>query len=364
MTITARCVEVLLEEIHKKFDWLGKLDVEKREICILSGNDIANTQELTRINTGILALDVTLGGGLPKASIIEFWGPESVGKTSIALKCASSAMKQLSDACVGYVCMESPVSEDWARKLGVPLDDRLNVVYPNKAEDALEVAFRMITSRKFSLVILDSVPALTAETEAKSQIGKRYIAPVALLNTFLRKVINTLGKGTDPNQTSVILINQVRVQFGLGWDYSPDELEYTPGGRGLRHFKNLSIKFIRQDLIRSEEDEVVGMAVRFIITKSKISNCLEHSDGNFDFYIKDNPPFKAGEIDYIKDVRQEACKANVITRSGAYYEYAGRSFHGQASLDKYLMEQPDIREEIHKKVVEFWSNKRKVDSVE
>jgi len=348
-----------MEKKKKRPNWLGRMSDD--DLAIFTAEDLEDCDG-DRLPSGSLSLDVALGGGLPRARIIEYWGADSAGKTSMALKAAAAILKSDEKAKVGYVGLEDMLDPKRVRALGIPEDDRFQVVYVRLAEKALSLIYNMIKSKEFSLIILDSIPALLARSDDKGEVGAGAICAYhRLLNHFLRKASSILGiKSKDTNLTSLLTINQVRERFVETWGSFGDDREIAPGGRGLRHWKSLSIKFTKIGRLTADvggEKETVGIRIQFTITKSKIRGCMEGNQGIIDLYNKNYPPFKAGDIDYIKDVRIEACKLGIISRAGAYYSYEGRKFHGQEELDKYLLEQSEIRAKLRGEVLNAWRQK-------
>ena len=288
--------------------------------------------EVEAIPTGSLALDVALGiGGLPKGRIIEIFGPESSGKTTLALHAIAEVQKTGGEA--AFIDAEHALDPVYAKKLGVDIDD-LIVSQPDTGEQALEIVEALVRSGAIDIIVVDSVAALVPKAEIDGDMGDSYIGLQArLMSQALRKLAGVLNK----SKTAIIFINQLREKVGVMFG-NP---ETTPGGRALKFYSSVRLDIRRVESIK-QDGEVVGNRTRVKVVKNKVA-----------------PPFREAEFDimYGQGISKEgsvldmAVKLDIIEKSGAWFSYNNAKIgQGRENVKKYLKENPEIAEEIEKKV--------------
>ena len=285
------------------------------------------------IPTGSLSLDIALGGqGIPRGRIIEVFGPESSGKTTLALHVAAQAQKTGGIAAI--IDAEHSFDPTWAKKLGVELDTLL-VSQPNSGEEAMQIAELLIKSNAVDVIIVDSVAALVPRQELEGEIGDTHVGLQArLMSQSMRKLTGAIAK----SKTAVIFINQIREKIG-GMFGNP---ETTPGGRALKFYSSCRIDVRRIGQLK-EGEEVVGQRVRAKVVKNKVA-----------------PPFRMAEFDmmatngisYEGDVLDLAVAGKFVARSGAWFKY-GETYLGQGKekARNFLIENPQVTAELHQKIL-------------
>lgn len=288
---------------------------------------------ISGIPTGSLSLDVALGGqGIPRGRIIEIFGPESSGKTTLALHVAAQAQKAGGIAAI--IDAEHAFDPTWGKKLGVQLETLL-VSQPNNGEEAMQIAEMLVKSNSVDVIIIDSVAALVPRAELEGEIGDTHVGLQArLMSQSMRKLTGAIAK----SKTAVIFINQIRDKIGVSYG-SP---ETTPGGRALKFYSSCRIDVRRIAQIKDGED-VVGQRVRAKVVKNKVA-----------------PPFRMAEFDmmhtcgisYEGDIIDLALAQKIIARSGAWFKY-GETYLGQGKekARNYLKENPDVCAELRDKVL-------------
>lgn len=288
--------------------------------------------EVEAIPTGSLALDVALGiGGLPKGRIIEIYGPESSGKTTLALHAIAEVQKTGGEA--AFIDAEHALDPVYAKKLGVNIDD-LIVSQPDTGEQALEIVEALVRSGAIDIIVVDSVAALVPKAEIDGDMGDSYIGLQArLMSQALRKLAGVLNK----SKTAIIFINQLREKVGVMFG-NP---ETTPGGRALKFYASVRLDIRRIESIK-QDGEVVGNRTRVKVVKNKVA-----------------PPFREAEFDimYGEGISKEgsildmAVKLDIIEKSGAWFSYNNAKIgQGRENVKKYLRENPEIAAEIEEKV--------------
>ena len=316
-----KALEMALGQIEKQF---GKGAVMK-----LGENKQLNVES---IPTGALSLDIALGvGGIPKGRIIEVFGPESSGKTTVALHIIAEAQKKGGE--VAFIDAEHALDPVYAEALGVDVDS-LIVSQPDTGEQALEIAEALVRSGALDVIVVDSVAALVPKAEIEGEMGDSHMGLQArLMSQALRKLAGILNK----SETSMIFINQLREKLGVMFG-NP---ETTPGGRALKFYSSVRLDVRRIESIKSGT-EVVGGRTRVKVVKNKVA-----------------PPFKDAEFDimYGKCISKEgnvldlAVNYNIINKSGAWFSYGEeRIGQGRDNAKNYLIENPDVMEEIELKV--------------
>ena len=288
------------------------------------------------IPTGSLSLDLALGiGGLPRGRIVEIYGPESSGKTTLALHVLAEAQKMGGE--VAFVDAEHALDPTYAKALGVNVEDML-ISQPDTGEQALEICDMLVRSGAIDCVIVDSVAALVPRAEIEGEMGDTTVGLQArLMSQALRKLAGSLSK----SNTTCIFINQLREKIGVMFG-NP---ETTTGGRALKFFSSVRIDIRRIDSIKQNGD-VVGNRVRAKVVKNKVA-----------------PPFRQAEFDlmYGEGISREGCivdmavECGVAKKSGAWYTYGEeRLGQGREAAKQTLKENPDLREELENKVREAY----------
>ncbi|AIZ33764.1 recombinase RecA [Pseudomonas sp. K1(2024)] len=289
-------------------------------------------QAIPAISTGSLGLDIALGiGGLPKGRIVEIYGPESSGKTTLTLSVIAEA--QRSGATCAFVDAEHALDPEYAGKLGVNVDDLL-VSQPDTGEQALEITDMLVRSNAVDVIIVDSVAALVPKAEIEGEMGDMHVGLQArLMSQALRKITGNIKNAN----CLVIFINQIRMKIGVMFG-SP---ETTTGGNALKFYASVRLDIRRTGAVK-EGDEVVGSETRVKVVKNKVS-----------------PPFRQAEFQilYGKGIYRNGeiidlgVSQGLVEKSGAWYSYQGNKIgQGKANAAKYLQENPAIGAEIEKQI--------------
>ncbi len=313
-----KALSAALSQIEKQF---GKGSVMRM------GDNTAQ-RDLQVISTGSLGLDIALGvGGLPRGRIIEIYGPESSGKTTLTLQVIAEAQK-LGGTCA-FVDAEHALDPQYAQKLGVNVDDLL-VSQPDTGEQALEIADMLVRSSAVDVVVVDSVAALTPKAEIEGEMGDSHVGLQArLMSQALRKLTANIKR----SNTLVIFINQIRMKIGVMFG-SP---ETTTGGNALKFYSSVRLDIRRIGSIK-KGDEVVGNETRVKVVKNKVA-----------------PPFKQAEFEIIYgegisrqgEVIDLGVNAGIVEKSGAWYSYKGnRIGQGKDNARQFLKDNPEMASEI------------------
>ena len=284
--------------------------------------------DIESISTGSLSLDLALGiGGLPKGRIVEIYGPESSGKTTLALQVAAEAQK-VGGIC-GFIDAEHALDPVYAKKLGVNTEELL-ISQPDTGEQALEIADTLIKSGSISVLVIDSVAALTPRAELEGEMGDHHVGLQSrLMSQALRKLTSAVAK----TNTMVIFINQIRMKIGVMFG-NP---ETTSGGNALKFYSSVRLDIRRIGAIKDKE-EIIGNSTRVKVVKNKVS-----------------PPFKVVEFDlmYGKGISKTGelvdlgAKAGVVEKAGAWYAYKGEKIgQGRENAKLYLETNPKVAAEI------------------
>jgi recombination protein RecA len=284
--------------------------------------------QLDAIPTGAFNLDAAIGvGGIPKGRVTEIYGPESSGKTTLALHVIANAQRQ--GGIAAFIDAEHALDADYARKLGVDIDNLL-VSQPDTGEQALEIAEVLVRSNAVAVVVVDSVAALVPKAEIEGEMGDSHVGLQArLMSQALRKLAGAINR----SQCAVVFINQIREKIGVMFG-NP---ETQPGGRALKFYSSVRLDIRRVGAIK-EGDEVVGNRCRVKVVKNKVA-----------------PPFKMAEFDvvYGTGISREGLlidlgvDARVVEKSGAWYSYGDtRLGQGRENAKQFLRDNPDIAEEI------------------
>jgi len=286
------------------------------------------------ISTGSLALNKALGiGGLPRGRVIEIYGPESSGKTTLALHAVAEAQRQ--GGVVAFIDAEHALDTSYARKLGVNCDDLL-VAQPDTGEQALEIADMLVRSGALDIIVIDSVAALVPRAEIEGEMGDSHMGLQArLMSQALRKLTGTISK----TKTSVIFINQIRMKIGVVFG-NP---ETTTGGNALKFYASVRLDIRRIGSIKDGQ-EIVGNRTRVRVVKNKMA-----------------PPFTEAEFDILygegisqtADLIDTGVMAGIIEKSGSWYSYDGeRVGQGRRNAQNFLKDNPDIFNSVLDKVNE------------
>ena len=317
----AKALETAVSQIERAFG--------KGAIMRLGGDQVV---EVETVSTGSLGLDIALGvGGLPRGRIIEVYGPESSGKTTLALQTIAEAQKK--GGVCGFIDAEHALDPVYARKLGVNLDDLL-VSQPDNGEQALEIADTLVRSSSVDILVIDSVAALTPKAEIEGEMGEsRPGLQARLMSQALRKLTGSISR----TKTMVIFINQIRMKIGVMYG-SP---ETTTGGNALKFYASVRLDIRRTSTLK-DRDEPIGNQVRVKVVKNKVA-----------------PPFKQVEFDIMfgegiskmGELIDLGIKANVVEKSGAWFSYdSQRLGQGRENAKTFLKDNPEIAAEIESKI--------------
>lgn len=288
--------------------------------------------DVDTIPTGSLTLDMALGvGGIPKGRVVEIYGPESSGKTTVALHVVAEAQKRGGEA--AFIDAEHALDPVYAKNLGVDIDN-LIVSQPDTGEQALEIAEALVRSGALDVVVIDSVAALVPKAEIEGEMGSSHVGLLArLMSQALRKLTGITSK----SGTAVIFINQIREKVGVIYG-NP---ETTPGGRALKFFASVRLEVRRQEAIKNGT-EIIGNKTKVKVVKNKVA-----------------PPFKEAEFDImygegiskLGNILDVATSLDIIKKSGAWFSYNGeRLGQGRDNVKKYMEENPEFADMIEKKV--------------
>jgi recombination protein RecA len=319
-----RAIDTAVAQIERAFG--------KGSIMRLGGSQVV---EVETISTGSLGLDIALGvGGLPRGRVVEVYGPESSGKTTLALQTIAEAQK--AGGVCGFIDAEHALDPAYARKLGVNLDDLL-ISQPDNGEQALEIADTLIRSGSVDVLVIDSVAALTPKAEIEGEMGEsRPGLQARLMSQALRKLTGSISR----TKTMVIFINQIRMKIGVMYG-SP---ETTTGGNALKFYASVRLDIRRTSTLK-DRDEPIGNQVRVKVVKNKVA-----------------PPFRQAEFDVMFDegishtslLVDLASEAGIIQKSGAWYSYGDQRIgQGRENAKLFLRDNPVLLTEVEGKVKEL-----------
>ncbi|MDD9912437.1 MAG: recombinase RecA [Alphaproteobacteria bacterium] len=322
MSDRQKALDAALSQIERQF---GKG-------AILKMDETAVQEGITAVSTGSLGLDVALGiGGLPKGRIIEIYGPESSGKTTLTLHTVAEAQK-MGGTCA-FVDAEHALDTDYAKKLGVQVSDLL-ISQPDSGEQALEIVDTLVRSGAVDVVVVDSVAALTPKAELEGEMGASHVGLQArLMSQALRKLTGTVAR----SDCMVIFINQIRMKIGVMFG-NP---ETTTGGNALKFYSSVRMDIRRTGAIK-DKDEVIGNTTRVKVVKNKVA-----------------PPFREAIFDIMYgegisktgEIIDMGVNQNVIEKAGAWFSYSGtRIGQGRENAKNWLKENPEIMQEIENKI--------------
>ncbi len=317
-----KALEAAMAQIEKQF---GKGSVMK-----MDGTEI--DESIEAISTGSLGLDIALGiGGLPKGRVVEIYGPESSGKTSLTLSVIAAAQKAGGTA--AFIDAEHALDTQYAAKLGVNLTDLL-ISQPDTGEQALEITDMLVRSGSVDVVVIDSVAALTPRAEIEGDMGDSHMGLQArLMSQALRKLTGNIKK----TNTLVIFINQIRMKIGIMFG-NP---ETTTGGNALKFYSSVRLDIRRIGAIK-KGDEVVGAETRVKVVKNKVA-----------------PPFRQAEFDVMYgegislegEIIEQGVQLKLIEKAGAWYSYNGEKIgQGKDNVREYLKQNPDISKSLEDQI--------------
>jgi len=324
-TKKAKALELAIAQIDRQFG--------KGSIMRLGDNYIRTMDNV--ISTGCLSLDVALGvGGIPRGRVIEIYGPESSGKTTLALHIVAEAQK--AGGFAAFIDAEHAVDPDYSKRLGVNTEELL-ISQPDSGEQALEICETLVRSGALHVIVIDSVAALVPRAELEGDMGDSHMGLQArLMSQALRKLTGTVSR----SNTTVIFINQIREKIGVMFG-NP---ETTPGGRALKFYASIRLEIRRITTIK-DGAEMVGSRVRVRVVKNKVA-----------------PPFKKSEFDimygqgisYVGDIIDLAVEGNIVEKTGAWYSYDDMKIgQGRENAKSFLTENPDIMAAVTDKVKSF-----------
>lgn len=315
-----KAVNKILNNIEKEFG--------SGSIMMLGDN---SSMDVETFSSGSLQLDYALGGGIPKGRIVEVFGPESSGKTTLTLHMIAEIQKE--GGVAGFVDAEHALDPKYAKNIGVNIDE-LAISQPENGEQALSIVEKLVESGDFDIVVVDSVAALVPKAEIDGDMGDSHVGLQArLMSQALRKLTAVISK----SNCTVIFINQLREKVGVMFG-NP---ETTTGGRALKFYSSVRLDVRRIEALK-QSGETIGNRTRVKVVKNKIA-----------------PPFKEAEFDIIfgegistvGDILDLAADANIVNKSGAWYAYEGNKIgQGRENTKQYLKEHSEMLEEIEQKV--------------
>jgi recombination protein RecA len=329
---SANPLETMLNENENLKNAVQQIEKQFGDGAIMSlRNDMSS--RIRGISSGSLSLDLALGGqGLPCGRIIEIFGPESSGKTTLALHVIAESQK--AGGIAAFIDAEHAFDPTWAKKLGVELDTLL-VSQPGSGEEAMQIVEMLVKSNSVDVIVIDSVAALVPRKELEGEIGESHVGLQArLMSQSMRKLTGAIAR----SKTCTIFINQIREKIGVMFG-NP---ETTPGGRALKFYSSVRIDVRKVGSLKDGET-VVGQRVKTKIVKNKVA-----------------PPFRVAEFDMMHDngislegdILDLGCAHKIITRSGAWFKFGGIHIgQGKEKARNYLVENPDVRDQIRNKVM-------------
>ena len=315
---------------------LGQIEKQYGKGAVMKLGDSAAQMNVETVPTGALSLDIALGlGGIPKGRIIEIYGPESSGKTTVTLHMIAEVQKR--GGIAGFIDAEHALDPVYAKNIGVDVDN-LYISQPDNGEQALEITETMVRSGAIDIIVVDSVAALVPKAEIDGDMGDSHVGLQArLMSQALRKLTAIISK----SNCTVIFINQLREKVGIMFG-NP---ETTTGGRALKFYSSVRLDVRRIAAIKVNGEDV-GNRTRVKVVKNKIA-----------------PPFKEAEFDImfgegistVGDIVDLAAECNIINKSGAWYAYEGAKIgQGRENTKSYLKEHPEIMREVELKVREYY----------
>ncbi len=329
-TQRAKAIDLAVAQIERQFG--------KGAIMRLGSDEVL--ADVPAISTGSLGLDLALGvGGVPRGRVVEIFGPEASGKTTLALHTLTEVQK--AGGVAAFIDAEHALDVHYARRLGVRTDDLL-ISQPDSGEQALEITETLVRSGAIDLIVVDSVAALVPKAELEGEMGDAHMGLQArLMSQALRKLTGVISR----SQTTVVFINQIRMKIGVMFG-NP---ETTTGGNALKFYASVRLDIRKIDTLKEGQD-VVGSRVRVKVVKNKVA-----------------PPFKQAEFDVlfnegiskVGEVIDLGVDRGIVEKSGAWYAYGGsRIGQGREQARRYLIEKPEVAREIENKIRELAAHAR------
>ncbi len=325
---------------------LSQIEKQFGEGSIMSLGKHSLSHSIQVIPTGSLSLDIALGiGGVPRGRVVELYGPESSGKSTLAMHIVANCQK--AGGIAAYIDAEHAVDPGYAAKIGVNLNDLL-ISQPDSGEEALNIAEMLARSNAVDVIVVDSVAALVPKSELEGEIGDAHIGLQArLMSQALRKLTATLSK----SNTCAIFINQIREKIGVMFG-NP---ETTTGGRALKFYASIRIEIRRTGGLKTADGVEFGNRVRVKVLKNKMA-----------------PPFKSAEFDIIfnegisktGDIIDLGTEMNIIERKGPWLSYKGHKFQGRESARTELKQNPQLLEELESVILKAYKEKFEIKSPE
>lgn len=304
--------------------------------AIMKLGERADTK-ISTVTSGSLALDIALGvGGFPRGRIIEIFGPESSGKTTVALHAIAEVQKQ--NGVAAFIDAEHALDPEYARALGVDIDELL-LSQPDTGEQALAIADALVSSGAVDILIIDSVAALVPQSEIEGAMGASHVGLQArLMSQALRKLSGTINR----TKTIAIFINQLREKVGVMFG-NP---ETTPGGRALKFYSSIRLDVRKAETIKSGSETFIGNRTKIKVVKNKVA-----------------PPFKTAEVDImygegisiVGELLDMASDLRFVKKGGAWYTIGEERIQGRENAKQYLVDHPAVREELNRKVREYYN---------
>lgn len=296
--------------------------------------DESQHPKINGISTGALSLDLALGGaGIPRGRVVEFYGPESSGKTTLALHAIANAQK--TGGVAAFIDAEHALDTTWAKKLGVDISGLL-ISQPDTGEQALDIAEMLVKSNAVDIIVIDSVAALVPAAELQGEMGQSHVGLQArLMSQALRKLTGVISK----SKTSLVFINQIRMKIGVMFG-NP---ETTSGGNALKFYSSVRLDIRRISTIKSSADDAVGNRVRVRVVKNKVAAPFKKAE--FDIM------FNQG-ISYEGDLLDLAVENDIVNKSGAWFNYGEIKLgQGRENAKQYLADNPELIDELKTKVL-------------
>ncbi|PKR78688.1 recombinase RecA [Halalkalibacillus sediminis] len=321
MSDRKQALDMALKQIEKQFGKGSIMKLGEQE-----------GQAVSTIPSGSLALDVALGvGGYPRGRVVEIYGPESSGKTTVALHAIAEAQKQGGQA--AFIDAEHALDPVYAKKLGVNIDELL-LSQPDTGEQALEIAEALVRSGAVDVIVVDSVAALVPKAEIEGEMGDAHVGLQArLMSQALRKLSGAINK----SKATAIFINQIREKVGVMFG-NP---ETTPGGRALKFYSSVRLEVRRAETLK-QGDEMVGNKTRIKVVKNKVA-----------------PPFRKAEVDIMYglgiskegEILDVGTELDIVQKSGSWFSYNGEKLgQGRENAKKFFMDNPDVYQEVYQEI--------------
>ncbi|MHC5082793.1 MAG: recombinase RecA [Planctomycetota bacterium] len=296
--------------------------------------DESTHRKIDGIGTGALSLDIALGGaGIPRGRVVEFYGPESSGKTTLALHTLANAQK--AGGVAAFIDAEHAMDPTWAKKLGVDVNSML-ISQPDTGEQALDICEMLVKSNAVDVIVIDSVAALVPAAELNGEMGQSHVGLQArLMSQALRKLTGVISK----SKCCVIFINQIRMKIGVMFG-NP---ETTTGGNALKFYSSVRLDIRRISTIKNSGDEAIGNRVRVRVVKNKMAAPFKKTE--FDIM------FDSG-ISYVGDLLDMAVENDIVNKSGAWFNYGKVKLgQGRENAKQFFTDNPELLDEVKHKIL-------------